>query len=251
MARLSPPMVERARDTIALYPHPRSALIPLLHMAQEQDGWVAPDAMEHIAELLELTPAEVLGTASFYDMLFLEPVGKYLISICTNIACLLNGGYELLEHAEEKLGVKAGATTADGNFTIEEVECIALCGQAPCLAVNWRFFGKVANGAFDHLVDELAAGRLTEEIPPHGTLCRTRRAVGLVASAAATEAASDVAPVQVAPEAGTPQTEQDVEGQSGEEQPRHEGASEDAASDAARRESPPGGPSAPAEKGES
>src|SRR5436305_5620205 len=192
MARLSPPMVDRARDTIALYPHPRSALIPLLHLAQEQDGWVSPEAMEHIGELLELTPAEVLGTASFYDMLFLEPTGRHLIAICTNIACLLNGGYELLEHAEEKLGVKAGATTADGRFTIEEVECIALCGQAPCLAVNWRFFGKVSNEAFDHLVDELAAGRLAEEIPPHGTLCRTRRAVGLVAGAQGRQQRGDV-----------------------------------------------------------
>jgi NADH-quinone oxidoreductase E subunit len=192
-------MVERARDTIALYPHPRSALIPLLHMAQEQDGWVTPDAMEHIAELLDLTPAEVLGTASFYDMLFLEPVGKYLVSICTNIACLLNGGYELLEHAEEKLGVKSGATTSDGNFTIEEVECIALCGQAPCLAVNWRFFGKVSNEGFDHLADELTAGRLTDDIPPHGTLCRTRRAVGLVAGApkdAAVEPVQEHTPVE-------------------------------------------------------
>ena len=149
--------------------------------------------MAHVAELVGVTPAEVLGTASFYDMLFLEPVGKYLISICTNIACLLNGGYELLEHAEEKLGIQAGATTADGNFTIEEVECIALCGQAPCLAVNWRFFGKVANDAFDHLVDEVAAGRLTGDIPPHGTLCRVRRAVGLVA---ATQEDAAVEPVQ-------------------------------------------------------
>src|SRR3954471_11002269 len=183
MARLSPPMIERARQTIALYPHPRSALIPLLHLAQEQDGYLTEDAMEHIGELLDLSSAEVLGTASFYDMLFLEPVGRHLVSICTNIACLLNGGYELLEHAEEKLGVSSGATTTDGQFTLEEVECLALCGQAPCLAVNWRFFGKVSNEGFDHLVDELAAGRLTDDIPPHGTLCRTRRAVGLVAGA--------------------------------------------------------------------
>ena len=174
-------MVERARETMALYPHPRSALIPLLHLAQEQDAWVTPEAMEHIGELLDLTPAEVYGTASFYDMLFTERVGRHLIAICTNIACLLNGGYELLEHAEERLGIKAGATTPDGQFTIEEVECIALCGQAPCLAVNWRFFGKVSNDGFDHLVDELAADRLADEIPPHGTLCRTRRSVGLVA----------------------------------------------------------------------
>ncbi len=183
MPRLSAQMVERARDMIALYPHARSALIPLLHLAQEQDGWVTPEAMEHIAELLDLTPAEVRGTATFYDMLFLEPTGKYLVSICTNIACLLNGAYELLEHAEEKLGVKAGATTPDGNFTIEEVECIALCGSAPCLAVNWRFFGNVSNDGFDHLVDELAAGRLEGDVPPHGTLCRVRRAVGLVGGA--------------------------------------------------------------------
>ena len=198
MPRLNEKNVEQAKSIIKRYPRSRSALIPLLHLAQEQDGWVAPDAMGHIAELLDLTPAEVLGTASFYDMLFLEPVGKYLISICTNIACLLNGGYELLEHAEEKLGVKGGATTADGNFTVEEVECIALCGQAPCLAVNWRFFGKVSNEGFDHLVDELAAGRLTDDIPPHGTLCRTRRAVGLVAGApadAAVEPVSEQTPV--------------------------------------------------------
>ena len=199
MARLSTEMVDRARDTIALYPHPRSALIPLLHLAQEQDGWVTPEAMEHIGELLDLTPAEVLGTASFYDMLFLEPVGKHLISICTNIACLLNGGYELLEHAEQKLGIKAGATTPDGKFTIEEVECIALCGQAPCLAVNWRFFGNVSGEGFDHLVDELAAGHLADEIPPHGTLCRTRRAVGLVVGGpdgAVVEPVQEHAPVE-------------------------------------------------------
>src|SRR5881227_1228504 len=158
MPRLTPENVQRAKELIALYPKTRSALIPILHVAQEQDGWLTEDAMEHVAELLDLTPAEVLRTASFYDMLFTEPVGRHLIAICTNIACLLNGGYELLEHAEHKLGVKAGATTADGQFTLEEVECIALCGQAPCLAVNWRFIGNVNDEGFDHLVDELAAG---------------------------------------------------------------------------------------------
>src|SRR5437764_11134349 len=202
MARLSPENVQRARDLIALYPQSRSALIPILHLAQEQDGWLTPDAIEHVSELLDLTAAEVFGTATFYDMLFTEPVGTYLVSVCTNIACLLNGGYELLEHAEERLGVKAGGTTADGKFTLEEVECIALCGQAPCLTVNWRFFGNVTDDAFDRLVDDLAAGRLADEVPPHGTLCRVRRTVGLVASGPATEAAAEVAPVQEAPPAG-------------------------------------------------
>jgi NADH-quinone oxidoreductase subunit E len=175
MARLTAENVQRARDLIALYPVPRSALIPVLHIAQEQDGWLTEDAIAHVAELIGLTTAEVYGTASFYDMLFTEPVGKHLVSICTNIACLLNGGYELLEHAEKSLGVKAGATTADGQFTLEEVECIADCGRAPCLAVNWRFFGNVANDDFDRLVGDLRSGALAGEVPSHGTLNRVKR----------------------------------------------------------------------------
>jgi NADH-quinone oxidoreductase E subunit len=181
MARLTPDNTKRARDLIALYPERRSALIPILHLAQEQDGYLAEDAMIHAAELIGLTPAEVRGTATFYDMLFTEPVGRHLISVCTNIACLLNGGYELLEHAEETLGVPAGGTTTDGEFTLEEVECIALCGNAPCLTVNWRFFGDVTSDRFDQLLDDLRAGRLSDTVPPHGTLCRVRRSVGLLA----------------------------------------------------------------------
>jgi NADH:ubiquinone oxidoreductase subunit E len=156
----------------------------MLHLAQEQDGHLTEEAMVHIGELIGLTSAEVRGTATFYDMLFTEPVGRHLISVCTNIACLLNGGYELLEHAEKSLGVRAGGSTPDGEFTLEEVECIALCGNAPCLTVNWRFFGDVSHEAFDRLVDDLRAGRLKGTVPPHGTLCRVRRSVGLPAAEA-------------------------------------------------------------------
>lgn len=189
MARLGPDYVRRATDLIALYPQRRSALIPILHLAQEQDGWLTPEAMEHVAEMLDITPAEVYGTASFYDMLFTEPVGRHLVSVCTNLACLLNGGAELLEHAEASLGVPPGGTTDDGEFTLEEVECIAFCGAAPCLAVNWRFFGSVTADAFDNLVDDLRTGRLADEVPPHGTLCRVRRSVGLTAGDPTTTAA--------------------------------------------------------------
>lgn len=175
MARLSPENVQRAKDLIALYPQPRSALIPILHVAQEQNGWLTPDVIAHVAELLDLEAAEVYGTASFYDMLFTHPVGRYLVSVCTNLACMINGAYELLAHAEERLGVAPGGTTEDGMFTLEDVECIAYCGGAPCLAVNWRFFGPLTNEDFDRLVDDLRNGRLDEEVPPHGTLCRVRR----------------------------------------------------------------------------
>jgi NADH-quinone oxidoreductase subunit E len=183
MARLTAENEKRAKDIIALYPQSRSALIPILHVAQEQDGWLTPEAIDHVAELLGLTAAEVYGTATFYDMFFTHPVGRHLVSICTNIACLLSGGYELLEHAEEALGVRSGGTTDDGEFTLEEVECIALCDNAPCLTVNWRFFGDVTPERFDTLVDDLRAGRLADEVPPHGTLCRVRRSVGLAAVA--------------------------------------------------------------------
>ena len=196
MARLSGPVLARARETIALYPEPRSALVPLCHLAQEQDGWLTEDAVTHIAELLDLTPVEVLGTASFYDMLKTEPVGRYLIGVCTNIACLLAGSYELLEHAEHSLGIPVGGTTPDGKFSLEEVECIAFCDRAPCAVANYRYFGPLDPAGFDRLVDDLGSGRLDEEVPPHGTLSRVQRDGGLRVPAeqvAAERAADDEA----------------------------------------------------------
>src|SRR5256885_815713 len=175
MARFTPENEELAREIIARYPVLKSATIPLCHLAQEQDGHLAEDAMEHIAELLGLTPAEVLGTASFYEMFKREPVGKYVINVCTSIACFLNGGDELLEHAEMRLGIKAGGTTEDGRFTLEGYECIAACTEAPCLQVNYRYFTKLSLADFDRMVDDLKAGRLEREVPDHGTLARTRQ----------------------------------------------------------------------------
>jgi NADH-quinone oxidoreductase subunit E len=176
---LSPEVLARARELLELYPHRRSALIPICHLAQEQDGWLRPEAIEEIAGLVGLTPAEVLGTASFYEMLHTEPVGTYVVSVCTNIACMLRGAYELLRHIEDRLGVRPGATTADGLFTLEDAECIADCGRAPCLQVNHRFVGDVTPESFDRLVDDLRAGALADDIPPHGTLVRVRRSGGL------------------------------------------------------------------------
>jgi NADH-quinone oxidoreductase subunit E len=182
VARLNEENLVRARGLIALYPHKRSALIPTLHVLQEQDGYLSPDGIEHVAELIELTPAEVRGTASFYEMFHLAPVGRYLVAVCTNIACMLAGAYELLEHMEEHLGVTLGGTTPDRMFTLEDTECLALCGNAPCLVVNWRYFGDMTPERWDALSDDLSDGRLDDEVPPHGTLCRVRRSVGLPAA---------------------------------------------------------------------
>jgi NADH-quinone oxidoreductase subunit E len=174
VARFTAANEELAREIIGRYPMLKSATIPLCHLAQEQDGHLTEDAMEHIAELLGLAPAEVLGTASFYEMFKREPVGTYVINVCTSISCFLNGGDELLEHAEERLETKAGGTTDDGLFSIEGYECIAACTEAPCLQVNYRYFHKISNDEFDQLIDDLRAGRRTD-IPPHGTLALIRQ----------------------------------------------------------------------------
>jgi NADH-quinone oxidoreductase subunit E len=171
----------RAEELIALYPHPRSALIPLCHLAQEQDGWLHPEAITEIAELCGVTEAEARGTATFYDMLHIEPVGTYVLSVCTNIACMLGGALELLEHAQSSLGVRAGGTTPDGVFTLHEAECLADCDRTPCVQVNHRYVGGQTPEGFDRLLSDLRSGTLSDTVPAHGTLVRVRRSVGLVA----------------------------------------------------------------------
>ncbi len=183
-SHLSPDRLARARELIDLYPEPRSALIPLCHLAQEQDGWLTPEAMVDIAALVGVTPTEVFGTASFYDMLHTEPVGTHVVAVCTNIACLLGGAAELLEHAEASLGINAGGTTADGVITLEEAECLADCDRPPCVQVNHRFVGAQTPESFDALVADLRSGARAADIPSHGTLIRVRRANGLEADPA-------------------------------------------------------------------
>lgn len=177
MARFTPANVERARELIGHYPRAKSATIPLCHLAQEQDGWLTEDAMEHIAELVGCTPAEVYGTASFYEMFKFHPVGTYVIGVCTNISCMILGGEEVLEACERKLGVRTGSTTSDGLFTLEEMECLAACTRAPCLQVNYRYVEHVDEATVDALVDGLRAGRRSSEFPPHGTLARVRQSI--------------------------------------------------------------------------
>ena len=156
---------------------PKSALIPLLHLAQEQDGYVTDDAMEHIAELVGVTPAEVLGTCSLLRDVQARAGGRRTSSTSarTSRACS-SAATSCSHHAEETLGIKAGSTTADGMFTLEDVECIAACTEAPCLQVNYRYFHKVTT-------DDVRRARSTTSAPAaaptrsrqHGTLARIRQ----------------------------------------------------------------------------
>ena len=211
-AGLSSDTLSKAEAVIACYPEPRSALIPLCHLAQAEHGYLTAEAMEEIARLVGCSPAEVKGTATFYDMLHTEPVGRYVITVCTNIACMLAGAYELLIHAEERLGIRIGQTTRDGLFTLEEAECLAGCDQAVCVQVNHRFFGPVDEPAFDRLAEQLAEGSLAATVPPHGVLCRVSRTVGMPAKVGV---ASSVSRNPRAPAHPPPPSRQRVPGRPG------------------------------------
>ena len=193
MARLTEDNIRLAKEIIGRYPKARSATIPLLHLAQEQDGYVTNEAMAHIGELVGATSAEVFGTASFYEMFKFEPVGKYLLNICGTMSCALLGAEELMHHAEGRLGIKMGSTTADGLITLERAECQAACTEAPCLQVNYRYRYRVTTQDIDTLIDDLTAGKLASEIPAHGTVASVRqhipvdRGVGAVAPEDVTE----------------------------------------------------------------
>ena len=144
----------QAVDLIARYPHPKSALLPLLHFAQDRDGCVTGEAMEEIGELLGLAPALVLGTCSFYTMFKRAPVGRLIVSVCTNVSCLVNGGSALLEYLR--------AEYADNHdVMVEEVECIAACDLAPVMQVNYEFHGPVTGAAAVEVVEAYTSGRLT------------------------------------------------------------------------------------------
>jgi NADH-quinone oxidoreductase subunit E len=143
----------RAKEIIARYPHAKSALLPLLHLAQDRNGWVTPAAMEEIGELLDLTPALVLGTCSFYTMFKREPVGGLIVSVCTNVSCLVNGGTELLAALRTRF--------AGTEVLVEEVECLAACDLAPVLQVNYEYHGQVTADVAIGLIEQYRRGELT------------------------------------------------------------------------------------------
>jgi NADH-quinone oxidoreductase E subunit len=146
---------ERMRTLAARYPVARSAVLPALHMAQEEEGYITQDGIETVAQILHLTADDVKSVATFYTMYYHRPHGKKVISVCTGISCYLRDCDPLVEHLEQRLGIKRGETTADGNFTLECVECLASCGTAPVLQVNGEFVENVTLKLADDLVEQL------------------------------------------------------------------------------------------------
>ena len=151
-------LAQRIQEAAAEYPEPRSAVLPGLRMAQEEHGWLSPEALRDVADALDVTPAYCKAVASFYDMFHLEPVGRHLVEVCTNISCALVGAQQVLEAFESELGVRAGETTEDGEFTLRAVECAGGCGWGTVVAVDHRYREPVRAEDVPAIVEELRGG---------------------------------------------------------------------------------------------
>lgn len=137
------------------YPDKRSALLPVLYLAQREYGWLSDDVLREVAGVLELEPTEVTSVAGFYTLFYKEPVGKYVLEICNDLPCALRGAEKFVEHACKKLGVQVGETTPDGLFTLKTVMCVAACDRAPVMQVNLEYHENLDEARFDQMVDEL------------------------------------------------------------------------------------------------
>jgi NADH-quinone oxidoreductase subunit E len=170
-----------AAQIIGKYPGPRSALLPLLHLVQAEEGYVSADGIEYCAGQLGLTETDVTGVVSFYTMYKRRPVGQYHVGVCTNTVCGVLGGYQILAELREHLGVGDDETTPDGQVSLEHLECNAACEYAPVMMVNWEFFDNMTPQAARDLVDGLRSG--AQIAPTRGAprLCTWRQASRILA----------------------------------------------------------------------
>lgn len=146
---------ERMRALAKRYPAARSAVMPSLYIAQEEEGYITREGLEAVAEAVGITVDDVESVATFYTMYHMQPPGKKIIKVCTSVSCYLRNCDSLLEHLEQRLGIKRGETTPDGKFTLQGVECLASCGYAPVLQVNGQFVENVTLEKADALIDTL------------------------------------------------------------------------------------------------
>jgi len=149
--------LSKVSEIIARYPQgkQKSALIPVLHMAQDEfGGWLSADTMDYVASLLQLEPIEVYEVATFYSMYNLKPVGRYLFEVCQTGPCMVNGSDNIIEYIGKKLGIKPGETTADGLFTLKTVECLGACGYAPMMQLGKHYREHLTNEKVDAIIEE-------------------------------------------------------------------------------------------------
>lgn len=164
MIQFSTEKLEKVKEIIARYPEgkQKSALIPLLHLAQDEfGGWLDVPVMDYVAELLQLKPIEVYEVASFYTMFNLKPVGKHLLEVCQTGPCMLRGSDDIIKYIEEKLGIKPGETTPDGLFTLKPTECLGACGYAPMMQLGKHYREHLTKEKIDALIEECRSSATT------------------------------------------------------------------------------------------
>ena len=155
----TPETAARFDRLVTLYPVKRSALVPMLLYAQDEVGYVSDAVVTEIAERLDLLELDVRNVLSYYSMLRTKPAGKYNVQVCTNISCMLRGGYEILDHCKHKLGIGHKGVTADKLFSLEEVECIGACCWAPAMQVNYDFHDNLTTVKVDEILETYRAGK--------------------------------------------------------------------------------------------
>jgi len=152
-------LYDEIQEVRSIYPDRHSAVLPALRLAQSRyGGWLPPEALREVAEALDETPAYVQSVASFYDMFHLEPVGRHLVEVCTNLSCALVGAQQVLETFEQELGIRPGETSDDGEFTLRAIECAGGCGRAPVVVVDERYREPVRPEDVPAIVEELRGG---------------------------------------------------------------------------------------------
>ncbi len=156
---MSPEFSEQTKkaiaEIVARYPKKEAALLPVLHAAQREFGYISRATEKSVAGLLEISPAKVHEVVTFYTMYNRQPVGKYHVQICSNLSCSLMGAGSLIDHLSEKLGIQPGETTPDQKFTFSLVQCLGACEQAPCMMVNFEYFGNLDTPKIDEILDNL------------------------------------------------------------------------------------------------
>ena len=154
----TPERLAQVQQMIGNYPEgkQKSALLPVLHVAQEQFGWLSEGVMDYVATLLDISPVEVYEVATFYTMYHLQPVGSHVIEYCRTGPCCLMGGEDVYSHLKNRLGIETGETTPDGKFTLKEVECLAACGWGPVFQIREKYYLNLTNDKVDEIVADLS-----------------------------------------------------------------------------------------------
>ena len=151
----SPDNLNRVNELISRYPHKEAAILPVLYLAQEEFGYLSPESIEYVAKLMGIPTARLYGTVSFYSLLYMKPMGRHHIQVCRTFPCALLGAEKITGSIKKKLGIDIGETTADGKFTLSEVECLASCGTAPIMQINDKYYENLSEEKIEAILKNL------------------------------------------------------------------------------------------------